>query len=47
MYIDDDDTSKETRLGGPTYNAADTVGCGLDSVKGTIFFTHNGILLGE
>ncbi|KAJ2985079.1 hypothetical protein NUW58_g5724 [Xylaria curta] len=42
-----EDESVEDILGGPTYNAADTVGCGLDFVKGTIFFTHNGVLLGE
>jgi hypothetical protein len=32
---------------GPKYGQGDTVGCGIDFVKGAIFFTKNGILLGE
>lgn len=32
---------------GPTYEQGDTVGCGIDFVKGVIFFTKNGVLLGK
>jgi hypothetical protein len=41
------DCADSNMLGGKIYNAADTVVCGLDFVRGTILFTRNGVLLGE
>jgi hypothetical protein len=39
--------SKMFRVPGPKYSQGDTVGCGVDFVKGVIFFTKNGVLLGK
>lgn len=34
-------------LEGPRWTKDDTVGCGIDFTKGTIFFTKNGELIGK
>ncbi|AEO66577.1 uncharacterized protein THITE_110529 [Thermothielavioides terrestris NRRL 8126] len=38
---------KPPTLTGPKYGQGDKVGCGIDFAKGVIFFTKNGVLLGD
>jgi len=47
---DDGKVFSETGRGiryGPTYETGDTVGCGGDMARKTIFFTKNGVHLGK
>jgi hypothetical protein len=39
--------SKVFPFSAPKYEEGDTVGCGVDFVRGVIFFTKNGVLLGK